>query len=96
MTLRVGSSSSRHQVTSVVSPNVHTMAMPVPLSGWASGWATTGTSTPNRGVRTVEPINDRKRSSSGWATIATQLTISSGRVVSMRTSPSAPWKAIRW
>ena len=59
MTLRVGRSSSRHHVTSVVSPKVHTMAMPVPLSGWARGWATTGTSTSNRGVRTVVP-------NSGW------------------------------
>ena len=30
---RVGSCSSRHQVTSVVSPNVQIMAMPEPLSG---------------------------------------------------------------
>ncbi len=59
MTLRVGRSSSRHHVTSVVSPNVQTMAMPVPLSGWASGWATTGTSTSKSGVRTVVP-------NSGW------------------------------
>ena len=96
MTLRVGRSSSRHQVTSVVSPNVHTMAMPVPLSGWASGWATTGTSTSKIGVRTVEPISGAKRSSSGWATRATQLTTSSGRVVSIITSPSVPWNANRW
>ena len=96
MTLRVGRSSSRHHVTSVVSPNVQTMAMPVPLSGCASGCVTTGTSTPNTGVRTVEPTRPAKRASSGWATIATQLTSSSGRVVSMSTSPSGPWKEMRW
>ena len=45
--------SSRHHTTSVVSPKVQTMAAPVPLSGWARGWARTGTSTPNSGVRTV-------------------------------------------
>ena len=59
MTVRVGRSSSRHQVTSVVSPNVQIIAMPEPLSGWASVCATTGTSTPNSGVRTVVP-------NSGW------------------------------
>ena len=51
--------SSRHQITSVVSPNVQIMALPVPLSGSASSWATTGTSTPNTGVVTVVP-------NSGW------------------------------
>ncbi len=56
---RVGRSSSRHQVTSVRSPNVQIMAMPVPLSGSASSWARTGTSTPNTGVVTVVP-------NSGW------------------------------
>ena len=54
---RVGRSSSRHQITSVRSPNVQIIAMPVPLSGSASSCATTGTSTPNRGVVTVEPNN---------------------------------------
>ncbi len=52
---RIGRFSSRHHVTSVVSPNVQIMAMPVPLSGCASSWATIGTSTPYRGVRTVVP-----------------------------------------
>ena len=51
--LRVGSCSSRHQVTSVMSPKVQIMAMPEPLSGSASSWAWTSTSTPNSGVRTV-------------------------------------------
>ena len=41
--------SSRHQVTSVRSPNVQTIAMPVPLAGSASGCACTGTSTPKSG-----------------------------------------------
>ena len=59
MIARVGRSSSRHQVTSVTSPNVQIMAMPVPLSGCASSWATTGTSTPYSGVTTVVP-------NSGW------------------------------
>ncbi len=56
---RVGRSSSRHQVTSVVSPKVQIMAMPEPLSGSASSWASTGTSTPKTGVRTLVP-------NSGW------------------------------
>ena len=32
---RFGRSSSRHHVTSVMSPKVQIIAMPVPLSGWA-------------------------------------------------------------
>ena len=52
---RTSRSSSRHQVTSVVSPKVQIMAHPVPFSGSANSWATTGTSTPNTGVVTVEP-----------------------------------------
>jgi len=52
---RVGRRSSRHQVTSVVSPNVQIMAMPDPLSGWASSWARTGTSTPKTGEVTMVP-----------------------------------------
>ena len=55
MTERVGSCSSRHQMTSVRSPNVQHIAMPAPLSISAPGWASTGTSTPNRGVVTVVP-----------------------------------------
>ncbi len=57
--LRTGRSSSRHQVTSVVSPKVQIIAMPDPFSGSASSCARTGTSTPNRGVVTVVP-------NSGW------------------------------
>ena len=57
--LRTGRSSSRHQITSVVSPNVQIIAMPEPFSGSASSWARTGTSTPNSGVVTVVP-------NSGW------------------------------
>ncbi len=53
--LRVARSSSRHHTTSVTSPNVQIIAMPDPLSGSASGWASTGTSTPKSGVRTVVP-----------------------------------------
>ena len=49
--VRVGSESSRHQSTSVVSPKVQIMAIPEPFSGSASSWASTGTRTPNRGVR---------------------------------------------
>src|SRR6266566_2050066 len=48
---RAGSRRSRHQVTSLLSPNVHTMAMPVPLAGSARRCASTGTSTPNSGLR---------------------------------------------
>ena len=58
MTERVGSDSSRHQRTSVRSPKVQHMAMPAPLSISAAGCATTGTSTPNSGVVTVEPNSD--------------------------------------
>ncbi len=52
---RVGRFSSRHQVTSVVSPKVQIIAIPEPLSGSASGCARTGTSTSKTGVRTVAP-----------------------------------------
>ena len=61
------------------------IAMPAPLSGWASGCAITGTSTPNRGEVTVVPNRPWYRSSSGWATSATHAGSSSGRVVSMYT-----------
>ncbi len=83
MIARVGSCSSRHQVTSLRSPKVQIIAMPEPLSGSARRWATTGTSTSNSGVRTVLPNSGWYRSSSGWATSATQAGSSSGRVVSM-------------
>ena len=56
---RVGSCSSRHQVTSVVSPKVQIIAMPDPFSGSARWCASTGTSTPKTGVVTVLP-------NSGW------------------------------
>ena len=55
MIVRLGSCSSRHQMTSVRSPNVHDITMPEPLPGSAAGCATTGTSTPNSGERTVVP-----------------------------------------
>jgi len=97
MIVRIGSRSSRHQVTSVRSPNVQHIAMPEPLSGSASGWASTGTSTPNTGVVTVEPNSGRYRSSSGWATSAQHAASSSGRVVSIRTPPpSDVWKVSPW
>ena len=48
ITGRVSSRRSRHQVTSVVSPNVQTMAMPVPLAGSASRCARTGTAHPEQ------------------------------------------------
>ena len=48
----VGRFSSRHHTTSVVSPKVQIMAMPVPFSGSASSWARIGTSTPKSGVTT--------------------------------------------
>ena len=59
MTARAGSRSSRHHTTSVVSPKVQIMAMPLPFSGSASSWASTGTFTPNSGVVTSVP-------NSGW------------------------------
>ena len=55
MITRAGSCSSRHQVTSVRSPKVQHITMPAPLSGSAASWASTGSSTPNSGVRTVWP-----------------------------------------
>ena len=85
MIARTGSDSSRHHVTSVMSPNVQIIAMPVPLSGSASGCGRTGTRTPNNGVTTSFPNSGLYRSSSGWATNATQAGISSGRVVSIST-----------
>jgi hypothetical protein len=94
MTGRVGRSSSRHQITSVRSPKVQTMAIPVPLSGSASRCASTGTSTEKSGVRTVRPNSGWYRASSGCATRATQAGMSSGRVVSIHTGPFGPWKEI--
>ena len=58
-TTRVGRPNARHHVTSVASPNVQIIAMPVPFSGSASSWATTGTGTRNSGVCTVVPTSDR-------------------------------------
>ena len=52
---RVGRASSRHHVTSLVSPNVQIIAMPEPLSGSASGCGRTSTSTSKSGLRTVVP-----------------------------------------
>jgi len=82
-TVRVGRRSSRHQVTSVWSPNVQHIAMPAPLSFSAARCASTGISTPNSGEVTVVPNRFWYRSSSGWAISAHTLTSSSGRVVSM-------------
>ena len=59
MTARTGSPSSRHQMTSVTSPNVQIIATPVPFSGSASACARTGTRTPKSGVTTSVP-------KSGW------------------------------
>ena len=55
MTARTGRPSSRHQITSVTSPNVQIIATPVPFSGSASAWGLTGTRTPNSGVITSVP-----------------------------------------
>ena len=89
ITDRIGSPSSRRHITSVTSPNVQTMAIPVPFSGSASSCASTGTRAPNSGVATSPPSNSgRYRSSLGWATSATHAGISSGRVVSISTAPS--------
>ena len=55
MTVRTGSWSSRHQVTSVRSPKVQHMAMPAPLSISTARCAITGTSTPKTGDVTVVP-----------------------------------------
>ena len=57
ISVRTGSCSSRHQVTSVRSPNVQHIAIPAPLSGSAAWWAITGISTPNTGEVTVLPNN---------------------------------------
>ena len=61
--------------------------MPDPFSGSASGCARTVIRAPNSGVRTSVPNSARYRSSSGCATSATHAGISSGRVVSITTSP---------
>ena len=59
ITARTGSDSSRHQTTSVRSPKVQIIAMPLPFSGSASACAFTGIGTPKSGVRT-------EVSNSGW------------------------------
>ena len=93
---RFGRSSSRHHTTSVTSPKVQIIAMPVPLSFWARWCATTGTSTPKTGVVTVVPNSGWYRSSSGCATSATHAGMSSGRLVSISmTPPSGRWKPTR-
>ena len=56
---RTGSCSSRHHVTSVTSPNVQIIAIPLPFAGSANAWDRTGTETPNSGVITCCP-------KSGW------------------------------
>ena len=76
MITRVGSCSSRHQVTSVRSPNVQHITSPDPLSGSAASCAITGSSTPYSGEVTVLPIRSAYRSSPGWAIRATQAAIS--------------------
>ena len=58
ISVRTGSWSSRHQVTSVRSPKVQHIAMPAPLSGSAASCATTGISTPKTGEVTVVPNSD--------------------------------------
>ena len=96
MTARTGSDSSRHQVTSVRSPNVQIIAMPVPFAGSASGCARTGTGTSKSGVITSVSNSGSYRSSSGWATSATHAGSSSDRVVSISTNtPGAPARANR-
>ena len=55
ITARTGRLSSRHQVTSVMSPKVQIIAMPLPFSGSASACAFTGTRTPKSGVTTSVP-----------------------------------------
>ena len=62
---RVGSFSSRHQMTSVTSPKVQIIAMPEPLSICANRWAKIGTSTPNSGVLALLPNRCAYLSSSG-------------------------------
>ena len=59
---RTGSCSSRHQITSVTSPNVQIMAMPVPLVGSAKPWATTGTGTSNSEAETAQAQEGRESS----------------------------------
>jgi hypothetical protein len=96
MIVRVARFNSRHQTTSVWSPNVQTIAMPEPLSACASGCASTGTRTPNSGVVASLPNSGLNRSSSGWATSATHAASSSGLVVSMKTGSPATSKRSRW
>ncbi len=55
MTARTGRPSSRHQTTSVMSPNVQIIATPVPFSGSASVCARSGTRAPKSGVTTSVP-----------------------------------------
>ena len=98
MIARLGRSSSRHHMTSVTSPKVQIMAMPVPLSFWARWCASTGTSTPNSGVRhgraeqrlvaLVVGVRD-ERDAGGE-----QLGAASSRC--RRRRPSGRWNATRW
>ena len=96
MRARVSSCSSRHQVTSVVSPKVQIMAIPAPLSGCASGCLDLD-------------LNAKQRGGDGGAeqrlvTLIVRVCHEShtggqqlGAVVSIQTfSPLGRWKLMRW
>lgn len=88
---------SRHQMMSVTSPKVHTIAAPVPLSGCARWWPWISISASKKGVRTLVPMRCLW-GPSGCVTIAMQAGSSSGRVVStaMEPEPSAKGNSIVW
>lgn len=78
--------SSRHQMMSVTSPKVQTMAAPVPLSGWARWCPWISISAPKKGVFTLVPMRCLC-GPSGCVTIAMHAGSSSGRVVSIAIDP---------
>ena len=95
---RVGRPSSRHHVTSVTSPNVHTIAMPVPFSGSASSCATTGTGASKSGVYDGR-ADERRRIARprGWRRAPRTRGSARGETFSISTvPPPSRSNAIRW
>ena len=88
-TCRSASPSSRHHCTSVASPKVQTIRIPVPFSRSTRALGKMGTGTRNSGVTARFPNRSPYRSSSGWAATPTHAGSSSGRVVAITSDPAA-------
>ena len=95
MPMRRSRPSRFHRCTSAPSPKVHTIMRPVPKSVRTSSSERIGTSCSLSGTTADWPASAAYRSSSGLKYSATQLGISSGRVVEItRSRPSGARKAM--